>query len=622
MTAATYTLRLTDLEAAISALQDAVLILAADGHVLLANPAALRLYGVASLEDCRSTLRVHSNGLELRRPGGDLVPFEEQPLSRALHGEFVRDQELQVRTDTGEKRVRLYTTVPLRASEGGSLIKLTIRDVTEQKRNEEALRESEARYRQLFQNMLDGFAYCRMHFDEHGHPEDFVYLDVNAAFGRLTGLHDVVGKRVSEVIPGIWETETELLETYGRVAKTGQPERFEIDFKPLGVWFSISVYSPLPDHFVAVFDNITERKKAEEALRRSEERLRALADSMPQLAWTAQPDGYITWYNGRWYEYTGTTPQQMEGWGWQCVHDPATLPDVLLRWKASIGTGTAFDMEFPLRGADGKFRRFLTRVFPLKDQDGKVLQWFGTNTDVTELVEAQEALREASRLKDDFLSMASHELRTPLTVLRLQADSFARSLRTSDGADERVERRLSAMGSQFDRLEALVRTLLDVSRITAGRLDLDLAEFDLAELIKEVTEHLEPQAENARTELRLRTREVVGRWDRMRLDQVVTNLVSNAIKYGNGMPVEVTLDERDGTAVLMVRDHGIGIALDSQQRIFERFERAANTNAVSGLGLGLWIARRIVEAHGGEIAVESAPAAGATFTVTLPKSAA
>ncbi len=83
---------------------------------------------------------------------------------------------------------------------------------------------------------------------------------------------------------------------------------------------------------------------------------------MPQLAWTAQPDGYITWYNRRWYEYTGTTPEQMEGWGWQSVHDPATLPDVLRRWKGSIATGTAFDMEFPLRGADGKFRRFLTRV--------------------------------------------------------------------------------------------------------------------------------------------------------------------------------------------------------------------------------------------------------------------
>ncbi len=124
----------------------------------------------------------------------------------------------------------------------------------------------------LFQNMLDGFAYCRMLFDERGRPDDFVYLDVNAAFSRLTGLSDVVGRRVSEVLPGIRESQPELLETYGRVARSGHPERFEIDFRPLEMWLSISVYSPQPDHFVAVFDNITDRKRAEQALRESDRR--------------------------------------------------------------------------------------------------------------------------------------------------------------------------------------------------------------------------------------------------------------------------------------------------------------------------------------------------------------
>ena len=163
-----------------------------------------------------------------------------------------------------------------------------------------------------------------------------------------------------------------------------------------------------------MFRDQTVERRAQEMARQSERRLAALADSMPQLAWVARGDGDIHWYNRRWYEYTGTTPEQMVGWGWQRVHHPAALPQVLSRWKESIATGNPFEMEFPLRGADGEFRRFLTRVVPLKDGGDKVIQWFGTNTDVTELVEAQEALRAADRRKDEFLGILSHELRNPL----------------------------------------------------------------------------------------------------------------------------------------------------------------------------------------------------------------
>ena len=129
-------------------------------------------------------------------------------------------------------------------------------------------------------------------------------------------------------------------------------------------------------------------------LQESEERFHNMVNTIPQLAWISQPDGYIYWYNERWYSYTGTTPEQMEGWGWQSVHDPAVLPRVLEQWKASIATGQMFDMEFPLRGADGIFRPFLTRVLPLKDAAGNILQWFGTNTDVTERKRVEMALRE------------------------------------------------------------------------------------------------------------------------------------------------------------------------------------------------------------------------------------
>ncbi len=148
-------------------------------------------------------------------------------------------------------------------------------------------------------------------------------------------------------------------------------------------------------HGIATLRLRAARAQAEEALRQSQAQFRTLADAIPQLCWIANADGFIFWYNQRWYEYTGTTPEQMEGWGWQSVHDPNTLPKVLERWKGSIATGEPFDMVFPLRGADGIFRSFLTRVMPVKDTEGKVVRWFGTNTDISAQKEAEAALRES-----------------------------------------------------------------------------------------------------------------------------------------------------------------------------------------------------------------------------------
>jgi PAS domain S-box-containing protein len=231
--------------------------------------------------------------------------------------------------------------------------------------------------------------------------------------------------------------------------------------------------------------------------------------------------------------------------------------------------------------------------------------------------EAQEAIR----VRDEFLSIASHELKTPLTSLRLLVETLRRMGRKGGRLDApEVEERLRAIDRQAVRLSGLSDELLDISRIRLGRLELKFDLLDFAELVEETAARFEEEAKAAGSELRLQVdAHAPGRWDRIRVEQILTNLLSNAVKYGAGAPIDVHLEVSADTVRLTVRDRGIGIAADHQTRIFERFERAVSARHFGGLGLGLYIARQIVNAHGGEIGVRSIPGEGSTFTVVMPR---
>ncbi|WP_246357097.1 GAF domain-containing sensor histidine kinase [Pyxidicoccus fallax] len=228
-------------------------------------------------------------------------------------------------------------------------------------------------------------------------------------------------------------------------------------------------------------------------------------------------------------------------------------------------------------------------------------------------------VREGVRARDEFISIAAHELRTPLTPLKLQLETLRRGVRAAGIEDPKLLHHLERSGAQVQRLTQLVERLLDVSRVATGRLGLLLEDVDLSRLAADVTDRFREEAEAAGCRLETHIQDTVrGVWDQLRIEQVLSSLLSNAIKYGAGRPIAVSVEGDGELARLCVRDQGIGLASEDASRIFERFERAVSARRYGGMGLGLYVAKQIVEAHGGTIVVRSQPGKGSTFTVVLP----
>jgi PAS domain S-box-containing protein len=365
-----------------------------------------------------------------------------------------------------------------------------------------------------------------------------------------------------------------------------------------------------------------ERREALAQVEESEQRLGAILSQVAVGIVQTSLDGRLLSANQRFCEMVGRARDDIIG----LRADDLTHPDDAAATRAIFERVAAGERDFVMETRylrpDRRDAWVNSTLSVVCDRQGRPSYVVAVVQDVTDRKRAEEELREAIRARDEFLSIASHELKTPITPLELQLTSvlgLVRERRLAELPPEKLQSKLEMAVRQIDRLTALINNMLDVTRITSGRLILARRRVDLRECVRAVVARSSEILKRSRCGLVISADdEVMGYWDPIGLETVLSNLLSNAAKFGEGRPIEIAIERIGDAALIVVRDHGIGIAPEEQNRIFQRFERAVPARHYGGFGIGLWAARQIIEAHGGAIRVASEPGAGSTFTIELP----
>jgi len=573
------------LAAIVDSSDDAIVSKNLDGVITSWNKGAERIFGYSAEEAVGRHITL-------------IIPEERRGeeadiLARLKRGERVDHfQTVRVRKDGGMLDVSL-TISPMRDSSGRIVgASKVARDITAQRRAEEALRESEERFRAIVEATPECVKVV---------APDGTLLAMNAAGCRMVEAGadtEIVGRSVYDLIAP--EFRQIFIDFNERVCRGNQGQ---VEFEIVGLkgtrrWMethSVPMRDPATGRTVqlAVTRDVTARKEADERLRQSEEELRALADSIPQLAWMADPDGHVFWYNRGWYEYTGATLEEMEGSGWERFHDPDVLPLVVEKWAESVRSETPFEMEFPLRGADGVSRWFLTRVSPFRDPAGKVTRWFGTNTNIDEQRQLLQSLSEARDHLEKRVEERTGELKDANESLRALS---ARLLKIQDEERRRLARELhdsvgqilAALGmnlaivqAQAYKLDAegaravsendlLVRQASSEIRTLSHLLHPPLLE--IAGLLSAIRWYVEGFAERSKIKVDLDVPANLGRLPNdteLAIFRIIQECLTNVHRHSESATAAIRIQQDGDRLTIRVEDSGKGIPRAKQREMTE-----------------------------------------------------
>ncbi|MBB3226532.1 PAS domain S-box-containing protein [Luteibacter sp. Sphag1AF] len=527
-------------------------------------------------------------------------------------------------------------------------------DITDRKLAEQAVRESESRWRNLFEQMQEGFFIGEAVRDERGQMIDFVFVELNPAFEQQTGVEIslAMGRPLSEVLPG---TPVELMQRYAKVLATGVPDEFELQVAALeDRWFEARVRPAGGDRFAVLFVDISLRKASERVIAESAERFRSMAQSMPNHVWTSRPDGLLDWFNERVYTYAGVPHGTLDGEAWATLVHPEEREEAARAWVDAIARGQNYETEFRIRRHDGEWRWHIVRAVPQRDSDGRIDRWIGTNTDIEDQKAAEAALSNLAATLEDRVAQRTGELLRTQDALRqsqkmeslgnltggvahdfnnlLQVISGNLQLLSADIAgNERAERRVANAMSGVARGSKLATQLLAFGR----RQPLAPKVVNIGRFIRDMDDLLRRALGEA---IEVETVIAGGLWntliDPSNVENALLNLAINArdamngqgrltIEAGNAFLDAAYVDaHEDVTAgqyvLLAVTDTGTGMPPDVVDKVFEPFFTTKPEGR--GTGLGLSMVYGFVKQSGGHIKIYSEPGHGTTIKLYLPRS--